>query len=218
MNASPCKLSLEEWGDRYQVLLRSGFRPASYGGPLLDHVTRDGDLRLRHLHLDNSAAALRLWNFLLSENDRLREARAQGERIVGTMKDLGTVPVLAYSLPKVRAFYPDGSWWTPCLMECSDGLLGQAEALGLDASFCPVRAMVPAFLNGEHFPVPDFLICSTGAVCDDHCGREGAIIREVVEAGLRLPTIELEVPPVCDAFLPTLSSRLQALIEVARAR
>jgi hypothetical protein len=91
----------------------------------------------------------------------------RGERIVGTMKDLGTVPVMAYALPGLRAFYPDGAWWTPCLMECSDGLLRQAEALGLDPSFCPVRAMVPAFLNGEHFPRPDLLICSTGAVCDD---------------------------------------------------
>ena len=83
------------------------------------------------------------------------------------MKDLGTVPVMAYSLPGVRAFYPDGAWWTPCLMECSDQLLQQAEAMGIDASFCPVRAMLPAFQNGEHFPRPDLLICSTGAVCDD---------------------------------------------------
>src|ERR1035437_6078731 len=52
-------------------------------------------------------------------------------------------------------------------MECSDGLLQQAEQLGIDASFCPVRAMLPAFQNGEHFPQPDALICSTGAVCDD---------------------------------------------------
>jgi hypothetical protein len=83
------------------------------------------------------------------------------------MKDLGTVPVMAYCLPRLRAFYPDGAWWTPCLMECGDGLLQQAEALGIDASFCPVRAMLAAFQNGEHFPRPDLLICSAGAVCDD---------------------------------------------------
>jgi hypothetical protein len=52
-------------------------------------------------------------------------------------------------------------------MECSDGLLRQAEKLGLDASFCPVRAMAAAFQNAEHFPRPDLLVCSTGAVCDD---------------------------------------------------
>jgi hypothetical protein len=46
-------------------------------------------------------------------------------------------------------------------------LLQQAEAMGIDASFCPVRAMLPAFENGEYFPEPDLLVCSTGAVCDD---------------------------------------------------
>jgi hypothetical protein len=39
--------------------------------------------------------------------------------------------------------------------------------MGLDASFCPVRAMLPAFQNGAHFPRPDLLVCSTGAICDD---------------------------------------------------
>jgi hypothetical protein len=119
------------------------------------------------LQFDNSPAALRLWNFLLTENQRLRQARAGGEKIVGAMKDLGTVPVMAYSLPGVRAFYPDGAWWTPCLMEGNDHLLPEAERMGLDASFCPVRAMLPAFVNGGHFPRPDLLICSSGAVCDD---------------------------------------------------
>jgi hypothetical protein len=83
------------------------------------------------------------------------------------MKDLGTVPVMVYALPKLRAFYPDGAWWTPCLMECSDGLLHVADRLGIDASFCPVRAMLGAFETGDHFPRPDLLVCSTGAVCDD---------------------------------------------------
>jgi hypothetical protein len=119
------------------------------------------------LQFDNSPAALRLWNFLLTENQRLHQARAAGLKIVGTMKDLGTVPVMAYALPGLRAFYPDGAWWTPCLMECSDRLLQQAEMLGIDASFCPVRAMLAAFQNGEHFPRPDLLICSAGAICDD---------------------------------------------------
>ena len=146
---------------------RDGLREPTYGGPLRRHVVREKDFRLQQLQFDNSPAALRLWNFLLTENERLHQARAAGDKIVGTMKDLGTVPVMAYALPGVRAFYPDGAWWTPCLMECSDKLLQQAEAMGIDASFCPVRAMLPAFENGEHFPKPDLLICSTGAVCDD---------------------------------------------------
>jgi len=165
--APPRKLSLDEWDARYEQLSRAGLREPFYGGPLRRHVALEGDLRLRQLRFDNSPAALRLWNFLLTENQRLHAARARGDKIIGTMKDLGTVPVMAYALPGLRAFYPDGAWWTPCLMECSDGLLQQAEQLGIDASFCPVRAMLAAFQNGEHFPRPDALICSTGAVCDD---------------------------------------------------
>lgn len=167
MDAPPCKLTLEEWDNRYEGLCRSGLREPTYGGSLRRHVVRENDFRLQQLQFDNSPAALRLWNFLLTENERLHQARANGEKIVGTMKDLGTVPVMVYSLPGLRAFYPDGAWWTPCLMECSDHLLQQAEAMGIDASFCPVRAMLPAFENGEHFPKPDLLVCSTGAVCDD---------------------------------------------------
>ena len=121
MTSAPRKLTLDEWDARYAELVRAGLREGLYGGPLRRHVVQDRDLRLRHLRFDNSAAALRLWNFLLTENDRLAHGRAQGQKIVGTMKDLGTVPVMAYSLPGVRAFYPDGAWWTPCLMECSDG-------------------------------------------------------------------------------------------------
>ena len=167
MNAAPRKLNLDEWDDRYEQLRRDGLREPGYGGPLRRHVVREKDFRLKQLQFDNSPAALRLWNFLLTENERLRQSRANGDKIVGAMKDLGTVPVMAYALPGVRAFYPDGAWWTPCLMECGDKLLQQAEAMGIDASFCPVRAMLPAFENGEHFPKPDLLICSTGAVCDD---------------------------------------------------
>ena len=167
MNDAPRKLNLDQWDARYEKLRRGGLREPAYGGPLRRHVEREQDFRLLQLQFDNSPAALRLWNFLLTENQRLRQARADGFKIVGAMKDLGTVPVMAYSLPGLRAFYPDGAWWTPCLMECSDRLLQQAEAMGIDASFCPVRAILAAFENGEHFPRPDLLICSAGAICDD---------------------------------------------------
>ncbi len=52
-------------------------------------------------------------------------------------------------------------------MELSDGLLKIADSLGIDESFCPVRAMLGAFVSGVHFPIPDMLICSVGATCDD---------------------------------------------------
>jgi len=165
-DSSPRKITLPEWEVRYGELRNSGLREPSYGGPLSRHVA-DGDTRLRHLSFDNSAAALRLWNFLLSEEDRLRQARADGKLIVGAMKDLGTVPVLAWSFPEVVAFYPDGAWWIPCVMEHSADVLDIADRLGIDESFCPVRAMLGAFVNGEHFPLPDLLTCSVGACCDD---------------------------------------------------
>lgn len=167
MKPPPRKLTLSDWDAHYPELRAAGMMEAAYGGPLRQHLVKEGDLRLRHLSFDSSPASLRLWNFVLSENERLRQARSRGERLVGAMKDLGTVPVMAYSLPGVRAFYPDGAWWTPCLMEDSDGLLQQAEALGIDSSFCPVRAMLAAFQYEKHFPRPDLLVCSTGAVCDD---------------------------------------------------
>jgi len=52
-------------------------------------------------------------------------------------------------------------------MELSAGLLSIADSLGIDESFCPVRAMLGAFVTGAHFPLPDRLICSVGATCDD---------------------------------------------------
>jgi len=162
----PKRITLEEWDLRYEQLAKTGTDQPDYGGPLSRHVA-DGDQRLLKLRYDNSAAALRLWNFLLTEEDRLHEARAAGKKIVGTMKDLGTVPVMAYCFENIVAFYPDGAWWIPCVMELGAGLLQIADSLGIDESFCPVRAMLGAFVTGAHFPIPDMLFCSVGATCDD---------------------------------------------------
>ncbi|MDD5704991.1 MAG: 2-hydroxyacyl-CoA dehydratase family protein [Kiritimatiellae bacterium] len=140
---------------------------ADENAPLLGRHYDCGDRRLARLRFDDSDAADSLWELLLSEEDRLAEFRRAGGRIVGTMKDLGTVPVMAYSLPGIAAFYPDGAWWTPCLMEQTDGLFALADTLGVDATFCPVRALLGAFVNRERFPIPDMLTCSVGAVCDD---------------------------------------------------
>ena len=166
MSDIPKRITLDQWDLRYEQLLRAGTYQPDYGGPLSRHLD-DGDQRLLKLRFDNSAAALRLWNFLLTEEDRLRDARAAGKKIIGAMKDLGTVPVMAYSFDNVVAFYPDAAWWIPCVMELSAGLLSIADSLGIDESFCPVRAMLGAFVTGAHFPLPDRLICSVGATCDD---------------------------------------------------
>ena len=51
-----------------------------------------------------------------------------------------------------------------------------------------------------------------------HCAREGEIIRQRVRQELGLPVLEWEVPSLVDPLLPTLGSRLQALLETARLR
>ena len=159
-------ITLDQWDEHYRKLVAAGLREPSYGGPLRRHV-EDGDLRLLRLRFDPSPAALRLWNFLLTEEDRLRIAREEGKLLVGVMKDLGTTALLAYCLPQLVAFYPDGAWWIPCVMEMQEGLFQIADSLGINDSFCPVRAMLGAFETGNHFPIPDMLFCSAGATCDD---------------------------------------------------
>jgi benzoyl-CoA reductase/2-hydroxyglutaryl-CoA dehydratase subunit BcrC/BadD/HgdB len=178
---APKQLTLVEWELRYRQLEREGWPQPRYGGPLSRHLA-DGNHRLAHLRFDNSPAALQLWNFLLTEEDRLHEARKQGKKIVGTMKDLGTVPILAYAFDNLVAFYPDGAWWLPCVMEFSTHLLEVADALGVDDSFCPVRAMLGAFVTGEHFPLPDLLTSSVGATCDDF----SAVAQRLEDLGHRI--------------------------------
>jgi benzoyl-CoA reductase/2-hydroxyglutaryl-CoA dehydratase subunit BcrC/BadD/HgdB len=73
-------------------------------------------------------------------------------------------------------------------MELSAGLLTVADSLGIDEAFCPVRAMLGAFLTEAHFPIPDTLICSVGATCDDF----SAIAQRL--AGLGHPIHWWEVP------------------------
>ena len=187
MLMEPRQITVSEWDALHSDMLKSGASEPPYGGPLGRHVA-DGDLRLNRLKFDNSPAALDLWNFLLTEEDRLRQTRNNGCKLVGTMKDLGTVPVMAYSSPDLCAFYPDGAWWIPCVMELSAGLLDVADSLGINESFCPVRAMLGAFATEAHFPIPDLLICSTGAVCDDF-----SAIAQRLE-GMGYPILWWEIP------------------------
>jgi benzoyl-CoA reductase/2-hydroxyglutaryl-CoA dehydratase subunit BcrC/BadD/HgdB len=166
MNHKPAQITLEQWDRLYESLQQLSCMRSCYDGPLGRHL-KDGDLRLAKLKFDNSTASLRLWNFLLTEEQRLHQARAEGKKIIGAMKDLGTVPVMVYSLDNSLAFYPDGAWWLPCIKENKTDLLKVADSFGIDESFCPVRAMLGAFVTKRHFPVPDMLICSVGATCDD---------------------------------------------------
>jgi len=187
MNDPPRRITLVEWDQRYAELHAAGLSEPDYGGPLRRHVA-DGDVRLLKLRMDNSAASLRLWNFLLSEEDRLRRCVADGKKLVGTMKDLGTVPVMAYSFDNLVAFYPDGAWWLPCLLGGGAGLLEIADSLGIDDSFCPVRAMLGAFVGCDRFPIPGLLTCSVGATCDDF----SAIAQRLESLGF--PILWWEIP------------------------
>jgi benzoyl-CoA reductase/2-hydroxyglutaryl-CoA dehydratase subunit BcrC/BadD/HgdB len=166
MKDTPRKISLTDWDKRTESAKAGSPCERIYGGRLGRHVD-DGDVRLTRLQFDNSPASLRLWNLLLTEEDRLHAARRAGHKLIGAMKDLGTVPILAYACDNVTAFYPDGAWWTPCIMEFTAASLRAADSIGIDESFCPVRAMLGAFLTGEHFPTPDLIVCSVGATCDD---------------------------------------------------
>lgn len=148
----------------------------------------EGDTRLRSLKFDNSLASLRLWSFLLSEEGRLHKSRAAGKKIIGTMKDLGTAPILAYACDNAVAFYPDGAWWIPCVMEMSEGLLRVADSLGFGDEMCPARAALAAFFKGGHFPMPDLLVGAVGCCCDDF----SSIQQRVSDLGL--PIVWWELP------------------------
>ncbi len=162
----PEKISLKNFDELYSARYLNMKPKPFYLSPLGKYVS-EGDYRLKHLKFDNSYASFLLWNFLLSEEERLYRARKKGKKIIGTMKDLGTIPVMIYSIPGFIAFYPDGAWWIPCIMEMSDNLFAVADENGADDSFCPVRAMIGAFKTKNHFPIPDMLISSIGATCDD---------------------------------------------------
>ncbi|NTU60741.1 MAG: 2-hydroxyacyl-CoA dehydratase [Caldiserica bacterium] len=147
----------------------------------------EGDARLKSLLFDNSLASLRLWSFLLSEEGRLHKSRAAGKKIIGTMKDLGTAPILAYACDNTVAFYPDGAWWVPCVMEMSEGLLRVADSLGFGDEMCPARAALAAFFKGGHFPMPDLLVGAVGCCCDDF----SSIQQRVADMGIPLVWWEL---------------------------
>ncbi len=152
--------------------------PAAWQGPLQRHAAA-GDRRLQQLTFHLSPTAHDLWNFLLTEEERLHAARRQGQFLVGAMKDLGTIPILVNALPQATAFYPDGAWWLPCFKARQTRLLAVADTQGATEGFCPVRAMLGAFALQCHFPMPDLLTCSTGATCDDF----KALAQRLVECG-----------------------------------
>jgi len=51
-----------------------------------------------------------------------------------------------------------------------------------------------------------------------HCALESGVIADRLSSRLQLPVVEVEVPPVSDALLGTLRTRLQALVETAKRK
>jgi len=145
-----------------------------------------GNRLLRKLKFDNSQASLRMWGFVLSEFERIYRARQAGMKVAAVMGDLGCVPTLIYSFPKVTVFYPDCLWWTPFMME-SKVLFEEAARLGLGEDCCFVRASLGAFAKKAYFPDPDISIATVGATCDDMA----AVISEAQFLGTQMQYFEL---------------------------
>jgi len=181
--------------------------PRAYQGSMQRHAT-GGDLRLLHLAFHLSPATHDLWNFLMTEEERLKDLRRSGKAIIGALKDLGTISVLVNAYQNAVAFYPDGAWWLPCFKEQRTNLMPVAEALGAGEGLCPVRAMLAAFELGCHFPIPDLLFCSTGAICDDF----KALAQRLVERGH--PIHFWEMPHVREAQADEASLELASGLRV----
>jgi hypothetical protein len=194
----PAQISHSQWDEAFRFLpdsikhsyqyLKGTTQQTDYLNDSRCFEEFEGDTRLRSLKFDNSLASLRLWSFLLSEESRLHKSRAAGKKIIGTMKDLGTAPILAYACDNAVAFYPDGAWWIPCVMEMSEGLLRVADTLGFGDEMCPARAALAAFFKGGHFPMPDLLVGAVGCCCDDF----SSIQQRVADTGI--PIVWWELP------------------------
>ncbi len=194
----PAQITHSQWDEAFRALPDSVKNSYSYLAGTAQQTSYlndsrcfeefEGDARLHALKFDNSLASIRLWSFLLSEEGRLHKSRAAGKKIIGTMKDLGTAPILAYACDNAIAFYPDGAWWIPCVMEMSEGLLRVADTLGFGDEMCPARAALAAFFKGGHFPMPDLLVGAVGCCCDDF----SAIQQRVADKGI--PIVWWELP------------------------
>ena len=77
MSETPRQITLQEWDGRYAELRASGLRNPVWRSAW--PARRRRRPRLLKLRFDNSPAALRLWNFLLTEEERLHGPRGRGQ-------------------------------------------------------------------------------------------------------------------------------------------
>lgn len=122
---------------------------------------------LKKLKFDNSFEILRMLGFVFNETERLFRAHQINKKVVATMGDLGTVPILVLSFPDCVPFYPECLWWTPFFKESTE-LFDTASKLGIPEAVCFSKAVVSAFYKKSYFPKPNLIIASTGASCDDY--------------------------------------------------
>ncbi len=155
-----------------------------------------GARELKRLKFDNSFEVLRMWGFVFNETERLFRARQINKKVIATMGDLGTVPVLVLSFPDCVPFYPECLWWTPFFKESTE-LLDTASKLGLPEATCFSRVVAAAFYKKSYFPRPDLIIASTGASCDDY----SCVMQNIEDMGYDVMWVEIPYRRSLEFFL-----------------
>jgi hypothetical protein len=190
----PKKISLEAWSRQFEnipieVIKRFRYYDNDEWGIYLSPPATFmvyGARELKRLKFDNSFESLRMWGFVFNETERLFRAKQINKKVIATMGDLGTIPVLVFSFPDCVPFYPECLWWTPFFKESTE-LLDTASRLGLPEATCFSRVVVSAFYKRSYFPKPDLIIASTGASCDDY-----SCVMQIVESmGYEMMWVEI---------------------------
>jgi len=193
--ARPQKIDLNDWSQHFRLVRDEQIKEFNYyhnpewGIYLSPPATFMvyGARELKRLKFDNSLASLRMWGFVFNESERLFRAKQMGKRVIATMGDLGTVPVIIMAFPNCIPFYPECIWWTPFFKE-STVLLDTATELGIPEAACFSKATLAAFHKKAYFPKPDLIFASTGASCDDY----SCIMQLVNDLGYEM--LWLEIP------------------------
>lgn len=193
-NIIPKKISLDSWSKQFEDIPDEVIKSYKYynnnewGHYLSPPATFMvyGARELKRLKFDNSFEALRMWGFVFNETERLFRARQINRKIIATMGDLGTVPILVLSFPDCIPFYPECIWWTPFFKESTE-LLDTASKLGIPEATCFSRAVVSAFYKKSYFPRPNLIIASTGASCDDY----SCVMQVVEDMGYEIMWVEI---------------------------
>lgn len=198
IDPKPEKITLDEWSVQFKNIDNKTIKKFVYynnhdwGLYLQPPATFMvyGVRELRRLRFDNSLAALRMWGFVFNESERLFRARQSKKKIIATMGDLGTVPIIVMAFPDCIPFYPECIWWTPFFNE-STVLLDKASELGAPEAACFSRAALAAFVKKAYFPKPDYIFASTGATCDDY----SCIMQSIEHLGYDLMWLEVPSRP-----------------------